>query len=146
MVMSRSVHPIDPTEIEDYGVVFATFNSRDTIAEGDAVYVNASGYILRARADASATMHGIGVAFRGVASGNNGKVVMTGSKFTTNYNGSGFVGLEAFISAVTAGAITGTAPASSGQIAQTIGVWTSQSSIFVQTSRHRQRNELAGSV
>jgi hypothetical protein len=145
-MLQQIVHPFGPHDLEDAGLVFATFQSIDTIAEGDSLYLNASGRVAPTLANASATMHSIGVAFRGAASGDLVKVVVFGQKSAPNYNASGFIGLDAFVSAATAGRITGTAPAASGNIAQVIGRWFSGSGLLVQVSRGRQRNELAGSV
>ena len=146
-MVQRQVHPIDPLDLEDYGLVLVTLQAIDTIAQGDTVFVNASGRIQRAQANASATMEAIGVAHRAMASGNIGRVVMGGGPFfAANYNASGFIGLDAFVSSATAGAIATVAPGASGSIAQVIGRWISGSGLLVQPAKGRQRNELAGSV
>lgn len=122
-MQQRSVHPIGPSELEDAGVSFATFTTLETITESDGVYQNASGYIGRARADASSTMHAIGLAHRGIASGQPGRVVTHGPYRSDNLDGSGYIGRNAYISPSTAGALLTTPPTGSGQIVQAIGFW-----------------------
>lgn len=109
--------------MEDAGVSFATFTTLEAITESDGIYQNASGYIGRAQANASSTMHAIGLAHRGIASGRVGRVVTHGPYTSPNLDGSGFIGRNAYISPTTPGAILTTPPTASGQIVQAIGFW-----------------------
>ena len=128
---NRQVRSIGPEEIAEARRRLGAFRSQDTIADGDAVYVNTSGYIARAQANASGTMHAVGVADQAIASGQQGAVVFAGHKYSSNYNFSGFVGLNAYVSAATAGAMLGTQPTASGQIVQQVGVITGRQTIQV---------------
>lgn len=121
---NRTVRSIGPEEIAEARRRLGVFRSQDTIADGDVVYVNASGYIARAQANASSTMHAIGVADQAIASGLQGAVVFAGHKYSSNYNFSGSIGRNAYVSAATAGAILGTKPTSSGWIVQQIAIIT----------------------
>ena len=141
MTLQRMVHPVDPSELEDYGVQFVSFRPLETITEGDAVYVNASGYIGRARADASGTMHAIGAAFRSIASGLLGRVITQGAFHSSNYNFSGFIGRQAFVSPTAAGGYSTTPPASSGQIVQQVGLFMDGSGLYVSIQGAFQRGQ-----
>ena len=124
-MVQRIVHPIEPSDLEDAGVVFATFITLETITEGDAVYLNASNFIGRALASSSSTMYAVGIAFRGIASGQVGRVVTAGPKRTSNFSFSGFVGSLAYVSAASVGALRTTppgGPSASGNIVQSMGV------------------------
>ena len=107
------------------------FTALEAITEGDAVYVNSSGRVGRARADASSTMHAVGVAAESIASLGAGRVVTHGPKRTDNYDASGRLGLFAWVSPTTAGGVTGVPPTSSGQIRQQVGVWRERRLLYV---------------
>lgn len=109
----------------------AVFTALEAITEGDAVYVNSSGRVGRARADASSTMHAIGVAAESIASLGAGRVITHGPKRTANYDASGRLGLFAFVSPTTAGGVTGVPPSSSGQIRQQVGIWQDRTLLYV---------------
>ena len=125
----------DPLNLRDYGVVFATFSSLEAITEGDAVYVNTSSYIGRAQANASSTMQAIGVAQRGILSGQPGRVITGGRKSTSNYSFSGFHGRQGYVSTGSAGGVQTTPPTSSGQVSQVLGFIADQTTLFVQPQR-----------
>mgnify|MGYP001611171623 CR=1 FL=1 len=138
MLRQRVIHPIGKSEIE-LGIHDLAIISQDTIAEGDALYVSSSGYIARARADASGTMHAIGVAVRATSSGNPGPVRTEGELDSGNYSFSGYIGRLAYVSVATAGAITAIPPAASGNIEQVIGVIAGRTKIIVRPGRSIQR-------
>ena len=138
-MQQRIVHPIGPSELEDYGLLLQTYRTLEAITEGDAVYLNASGYLGRARANSSTTMHAIGVAHRAIASGIQGRVVTHGPFRTSGYNFSGFIGRNAYVSPDTVGAISTTPPTSSGQIVQHIGFLSDGSLLYVSIGTSFQR-------
>jgi len=120
-MLQRTVHDIGPLGLEDSGRIVANFTSLEAITEADAVYLNSSSYIGRAQANSSTTMHAIGVAFRGIASGRLGPVITHGPMRSANYNFSGFLGRLAYVSTSGAGAIRTTPPSASGEIVQVLG-------------------------
>lgn len=125
------VHPAGAQELIEARRTLGEFTTLETITDGDAIYLNASGYIGRARANASGTMHAAGVAVQDIASGRVGQVQLAGRKYSANYNFSGFVGLNAYVSAASAGAILGTKPTASGQIVQQVGFILNQTTLQV---------------
>ena len=127
----RSVRRVGDFELESGSAQMEVFTALEAITEGDAVYVNTSGRVGRARADASSTMHAIGVAFESIASLGAGRVVTHGPKRTDNYDASGRLGLFAWVSPSTAGGVTGVPPTSSGQIRQQVGVWRERRLLYV---------------
>ena len=135
----RSVRRIGDFELQPGLVQLEVFEAAAAITEGDAVFVNSSGRVDRARADASSTMHAIGVAFEAIASGGRGRVVTHGPKRTDNYDASGRLGLFAYVSPTTAGGVTGVQPSSSGQIVQQIGVWRERRLLYVSLGGAFQR-------
>lgn len=138
-MQQRIIHPIDDFELRTGRIQTAVFTTLEAITEGDAVYVNSSGRIGLARADASSTMHAIGVASEGIASGFAGLVVTHGPKRTDNYDASGRLGLNAFVSPTTAGGVAGIPPSASGQIVQQIGVWRERRLLYVSLGGAFQR-------
>ena len=127
----RSVRRIGDFELESGSAQMEVFTALEAITEGDAVYVNTSGRVGRARADASSTMHAVGVAFESIASLGAGRVVTHGPKRTDNYDASGRLGLFAWVSPSTAGGVTGVPPTSSGQIRQQVGIWRDRRLLYV---------------
>lgn len=127
----RIVHPIDDFELAAGRRETAVFTAAEDITEADAVYVNSSGRIGRARADASSTMHAVGVAYEAIASLGAGRVVTHGPHRSDNFDASGRLGLFAWVSPTTAGGVTGVPPSSSGQIRQQIGVWRERRLLYV---------------
>ena len=140
-MLQRIVHPIDPSDLEDAGLVFAQFRTLEAITQGDSIYVNASGYIGRALATASGTMHAIGVAHRAIASGLIGRIVTHGAFHTSGYNASGFIGLLAYVSTGSAGGVQTTQPTASGQLVQAVGHWVDGSGVYVAIQGAYQRGQ-----
>ena len=130
-MQQRIIRQVDDFDLSVGLVQMGVFTALEAITEGDALYVNSSGRVGRARADASSTMHAIGVAFEAIASGGAGRVVTHGPKRSTNYDSSGRLGLFAWVSPSTAGGVTGVPPTSSGQIRQQIGVWQDRTLLYV---------------
>lgn len=130
-MQQRIIHPLDDFELAAGRTQIEVFTALEAITEGDAVYVNSSGRIGRARADASSTMHAIGVAAEAIASLGAGRVITHGPKRTDNYDASGRLGLFAWVSPTTAGGVTGVPPTSSGQIRQQVGVWRERRLLYV---------------
>ena len=127
----RIIHPIGDFELETGRVQLEVFTAAAAITEGDAVFVNSSNRIDRARADASATMHAVGVSFEAIASGGRGRVVTHGPMRSENYDASGRLGLFAWVSPTSAGGVTGVPPSSSGQIRQQVGIWRERRLLYV---------------
>ena len=127
----RIVHPIGDFELAPGRVQIAIFTTLEAITEGDAVYANTSGNIGRAQADASSTMPAIGVASEGIASGGAGQVVTHGPVRSTNYDSSGFIGREAWVSDAAAGALLNVPPSTSGLLRQQLGVWQEREVLYV---------------
>ena len=127
----RIIGQVDGFDLSTGLAQIEVFTALEAITEGDAVYVNSSGRIGRARADASSTMHAVGVAAESIASLGAGRVVTHGPKRTDNYDASGRLGLFAWVSPTTAGGVTGVPPTSSGQIRQQVGVWRERRLLYV---------------
>jgi hypothetical protein len=130
-LQQRIIHPLTNFELETGRAQIEVFTSLEAITEADAVYVNSSGRVGRARADASSTMHAIGVAFEAIANAGRGRVVTHGPMRSDNYDASGRLGLFAWVSPTTAGGVTGVPPTSSGQIRQQVGVWRERRLLYV---------------
>lgn len=127
----RFIRRVGDFEREPDGTEIAIFTAAAAITEGDAVFVNSSGRVDRARADASATMHAVGVAYEAIASAGAGRVVTHGPMRSDNYDASGRLGLFAYVSPTSAGGVTGVPPSSSGQIRQQVGVWRERRLLYV---------------
>lgn len=127
----RSVRRIGDFELQPGSAQIEVFTSLEAITEGDAVYVNTSGRVGRARSDASSTMHAVGVAYEAIASLGAGRVVTHGPMRSDNYDASGRLGLFAWVSPSAAGGVTGVPPSSSGQIRQQVGVWRERRLLYV---------------
>lgn len=127
----RIIGQIDDFDLAVGRAQIEVFTALEAITEGDAVYVNTSGRVGRARADASSTMHAVGVAFESIASLGAGRVVTHGPKRTDNYDASGRLGLFAWVSPTTAGGVTGVPPTASGQIRQQVGIWRERRLLYV---------------
>ena len=127
----RIIGQVDGFDLSTGLAQIEVFTALEAITEGDAVYVNSSGRIGRALANASSTMHAIGVAAEAIASLGAGRVVTHGPKRTDNYDASGRLGLFAWVSPTTAGGVTGVPPTSSGQIRQQVGVWRERRLLYV---------------
>ena len=130
-MQKRIIHPISDFELEPDRTQLSVFTAAAAITEGDAVFVNSSGRVDRARADASSTMHAVGVAYEAIASAGRGRIVTHGPMRSDNYDGSGRLGLFAWVSPTTAGGVTGVPPSSSGQIRQQVGVWRERRLLYV---------------
>ena len=130
-MQERILRSIDDFELSVGRVQLEVFTALEAITEGDAVYVNTSGRVGRARADASSTMHAVGVAAEAIASLGAGRVITHGPKRTDNYDASGRLGLFAWVSPTTAGGVTGVPPSASGQIRQQVGVWRERRLLYV---------------
>lgn len=138
----RMVGDIGPQHLEDAGQLYAVFTTLAAITEGDPVYLNSSGFIGRASANASSTMHAIGVASAGGAlSGQPVKVVVQGRMHSANYNFSGFLGANAYVPTA-AGAPRTTppgGPSASGNLVQQIGYFIDGSGLYVSIGPSFQR-------
>ena len=130
-MQSRIIHPLGDFDLQTGRAQIEVFEAAVAITEGDAVFVNSSNRIDRARADASATMHAVGVAFEAIASAGRGRVVTHGPMRSDNYDASGRLGLFAWVSPTTAGGVTGVQPSASGQIRQQVGVWRERRLLYV---------------
>lgn len=138
-MQQRIIHLLTNFELEAGRIQTVVVTALEAITEGDAVYVNSSGRVGRARADASSTMHAVGVAFEAIASLGAGRVVTHGPMRSDNYDASGRLGLFAYVSPTTAGGVIGTPPASSGQIVQQIGIWQERRLLYVSLGGAFQR-------
>jgi hypothetical protein len=130
-VQSRIIHPLGDFDLQPGRAQIEVFEAAAAITEGDAVFVNSSNRIDRARADASATMHAVGVAFEAIASAGRGRVVTHGPMRSDNYDASGRLGLLAWVSPTSAGGVTGVPPSASGQIRQQVGIWRERRLLYV---------------
>lgn len=130
-MQQRIIRQVDDFDLAVGRKETEVFTAAAAITEGDAVFVNSSGRVDRARADASSTMHAVGVAFEAIASGGAGRVVTHGPMRSDNYDASGRLGLFAWVSPTTAGGVTGVPPSSSGQIRQQVGVWRERRLLYV---------------
>lgn len=131
MPQQRSIHPTSRFDLEEPDLIFGQFTTLEAITEADSLYLNSSGYIGRARANSSTTMHAIGVAAEGIASGLIGRVKTHGRHSSTNYNFSGFIGRLGYVSTGSAGGVQTTPPAASGQLSQVIGHMIDASTLYV---------------
>lgn len=138
-MQQRIIHPIDDFELAVGRAQYEVFEAAAAITQGDAVFVNSSGRVDRARADASSTMHAVGVAYEAIASGGRGRVVTHGPMRSDNYDASGRLGLFAYVSPTSAGGVTGVQPSSSGQIVQQVGVWRERRLLYVSLGGAFQR-------
>lgn len=111
----------------------------NNIVEASVVYVDSSGFIARAQANASSTMHGIGLAVHPIPSGFVGRVRTRGPLTSDNLDFSGFIGRNAYVSAAAAGAVSTTPPTASGQIVQQIGFMRGRRTISVSIGGAFQR-------
>ena len=102
----------------------------NSIADGDAVYVNTSGKIARAQANASGTMPAIGITMGAIASGQQGNVMVQGLYSGVNMSGLQ-VGQSVFVSPVQAGKLIIHQPTLSGQIVQRMGYAHNASTIYI---------------
>ena len=129
---------IGPADIAQ-NLLDQNFTTLETITDGDLVYVNASTYIGRAQASASATMHAIGAAIGGGASGQLMSVRLHGPYISSNYDFSGSLGRQAYVSRSSAGGVSTIGPASSGDIVQTVGYMIARRTLFVSMGGAYQR-------
>lgn len=130
--MLKAVSDIGPLQLADYGISFVTFpRSLAALVDGDVVYLNTSGWVGRAAANASSTMRGIGVAAGANSSGTPARLVTQGVYHSTSYNFSGFIGGDLF-TPLSVGAPTPTQPTLSGQVVQVIGQAVDGSGLYVQ--------------
>lgn len=116
------------------GAVGRDFEAGGTVDVGAAVYVNSSGQIIEARANAAATSMAIGIlvaSFDGdtsIASGERGTVCVFGpvSGYTSVIEGS-----RHFVSSSAAGEIVDTAPSGAGTWSHAIGYGEKDGVLFV---------------
>lgn len=133
------IHRIGPHEIAE-DVHDNAFRPLEALGEGDTVYMNASGYIGLARANASGTMHAIGVTVRAASSGLVGPIRSYGRLVSSSFDFSGFIGKNAYVSPDTAGGITLLPPSNSGEIIQLVGMPVSQRELMVNIGAAAQRD------
>tara|TARA_R100000655_G_scaffold44854_5_gene81655 strand:- start:135 stop:2252 length:2118 start_codon:yes stop_codon:yes gene_type:complete len=117
---------IDSTPTNDgFNGIFASFDNATgaTINQGEVVYITGTAnQVAKARANADNTMPAVAIATADVANGASGNFMLHGivhdsSKFPTLA-----IGGEVYVSEDTAGLITSTLPASSGDRVQVIGI------------------------
>tara|TARA_A100001515_G_scaffold144524_1_gene148844 strand:+ start:20809 stop:22722 length:1914 start_codon:yes stop_codon:yes gene_type:complete len=119
----KDVH-LDSTQTDNnYSGITATFSNAtgSTIAKGKAVYISGDNQIALARANADSTMPAIGIAIADIANSGTGKVLLSGFIHDADILDC-TIGGEMYVSEDTAGALTKTLPASSGDRVQVVGV------------------------
>lgn len=124
---SRRIGPFDVAENLNDQVA----TTLSALTDGDAVYLNSNG-IGPAQANASSTMHAIGVAIGSANSGDPASWRPNGVYTSSQYNFSGDIGKNLYVSTGTAGGLVTEPPGSSGQIVQLMGFVLSQTSIMIQ--------------
>ena len=119
----KDVH-LDSTQTNDnYSGITATFSNAtgSTISKGKAVYISGDNQIALARANADSTMPAIGIAIADIANSATGKVLLSGFIHDADILDC-TIGGEMYVSEDTAGVLTKTLPASSGDRVQVVGV------------------------
>tara|TARA_R100000329_G_scaffold44103_1_gene41278 strand:- start:72 stop:1973 length:1902 start_codon:yes stop_codon:yes gene_type:complete len=119
----KDVH-LDSTQTDNnYSGITATFSNAtgSTIAKGKAVYISGDNQIALARANADSTMPAIGITIADIANSGTGKVLLSGFIHDADILDC-TIGGEMYVSEDTAGALTKTLPASSGDRVQVVGV------------------------
>ena len=119
----KDVHLTSTQTNDNYSGVTATFSNAtgSTIAKGKAVYISGDNQIALARANADSTMPAIGIAIADIANSGTGKVLLSGFIHDSDILDCA-IGGEMYVSEDTAGALTKTLPASSGDRVQVVGV------------------------
>lgn len=116
------------------GAVGRDFTAAGSFNIGDAVYVNSSGSVLAARANAAATSYAVGIA---VASASGATAVVSGDRVTVCVFGpvGGFAGLVegsfAYLDNATAGNIVDAALSGSGKWSHVVGYGERDGVLFV---------------
>ena len=115
---------IDSTPSDDgYNGVFAVFTAGEAISAGEVVYHNSTANNVQlARANADSTMPAIAIAIADVSNGATGTFMLMGMAHDSSAFPTLTIGGEVYVSEDTAGAITSTLPASSGDRVQVIGI------------------------
>jgi hypothetical protein len=99
----------------------------EAIAQFDLVYISGNGTIAKADADAIATMPAIGMAVAAISNNAAGVVLLQGFVRDDTFNFT--AGNRLFVS-TTAGGITATVPSGNNDVAQAVGVATSDDTIY----------------
>jgi hypothetical protein len=111
-----------PDDNEATGIVFS-FLAGATLAIGDVVYMGVDGEVLKAQADAVGTSPAIGICVSAGTDGNACDVLVQGIMHDTSaFPTFSTLGVDVFVSAAAAGAITATAPTGTGHTVQKVGV------------------------
>jgi hypothetical protein len=104
------------------GIVFS-FLAGAALAIGDVVYMGVDGEVLKAQADAVGTSPAIGICVSAGTDGNACDVLVQGIMHDTSaFPTFSTLGVDVFVSAAAAGAITATAPTGTGHTVQKVGV------------------------
>jgi hypothetical protein len=115
-VTAARIAPVNETQY-----VAKTFIANGAITAGQAVYLNTSGKVATARANATGTINGlVGVALNGGAAGDAIEVMIRGSVYGFTLSGMN-TGTKAYVSSATAGALADTAVTGTGNFAVPIG-------------------------
>ena len=119
----KDVHLTSTQTNNNYSGVTATFSNAtgSTISKGKAVYISGDNQIALARANADNTMPAIGIAIADIANSGTGKVLLSGFIHDSDILDC-TIGGEMYVSEDTAGELTKTLPASSGDRVQVVGV------------------------
>ena len=117
---------IDSTPTDDgFNGIFASFDNATgaTINRGEVVYVTGTAnQVAKARANADGTMPAIAIATADVANGASGNFMLHGIVHDSTKFPTLTIGGEVYVSEDTAGLVTSTLPASSGDRVQVVGV------------------------
>ena len=117
---------IDSTPTDDgFNGIFASFDNATgaTINQGEVVYVTGTAnQVAKAQANADNTMPAIAIATADVANGASGNFMLHGIVHDSTKFPTLTIGGEVYVSEDTAGLITSTLPASSGDRVQVIGI------------------------
>jgi len=103
----------------EYAGQTAIIEAGDTITQGNFLYWDASGHLVRADADAAASMPAVCFALNSTTSGHNALVLMQGWVYNSAWTLA--EGDEVFVSTAI-GAVTTTAPSDSGDQVQVVGI------------------------
>lgn len=109
--------------------LFTTGTAGEALALGDAVYMKSDGEIYKAKGDASTTIPAIGIAYAAADAHATVTVLLHGLFRDDSYAFT--AGQLLYVSAGTAGLVTSTAPAASGNQVQIVGVALTDDCIYV---------------
>jgi len=117
---------IDSTPTDNgFNGIFASFDNATgaTINQGEVVYITGTAnQVAKARANADSTMPAVAIATADVANGASGNFMLHGIVHDSSKFPALTIGGEVYVSEDTAGLITSTLPASSGDRVQVIGI------------------------